>query len=55
MDTRAKTLTLSEQGELSLGQAFKIIDKVDGDFLVSLGLNSFSFQDDLRNLLKVNG
>jgi DNA-binding MarR family transcriptional regulator len=55
MDTRAKTLTLSEEGESSLAKAFKIIDRVDGDFLVVLGLNSFSFQDDLRNLLKVNG
>jgi DNA-binding MarR family transcriptional regulator len=55
MDTRAKTLTLSEEGESSLVKAFKIIDRVDGDFLVVLGLNSFSFQDDLRNLLKVNG
>jgi len=55
MDTRAKTLTLSEEGEVTLGKALKITDKVDGDFLITLGLNSFSFQDDLRSLLKVNG
>jgi DNA-binding MarR family transcriptional regulator len=54
MDTRAKTLALSEEGEVILAKAFKIIDRIDGDFLVSLGLNSMSFQDDLRTLLKQN-
>ena len=54
MDTRSKTLALSEEGEEILAKAFKIIDRIDGDFLVSLGLNSMSFQDDLRTLLKQN-
>ena len=54
MDTRSKTLALSEEGETILAKAFKIIDRIDGDFLVSLGLNSMSFQDDLRTLLKQN-
>ena len=54
MDTRSKTLALSEEGEAVLAKAFKIIDRIDGDFLVSLGLNSMSFQDDLRTLLKQN-
>ena len=54
MDTRSKTLALSEEGEAILAKAFKIIDRIDGDFLVSLGLNSMSFQDDLRTLLKQN-
>lgn len=54
MDTRSKTLALSEEGEAILSTAFKIVDRVDGDFVVSLGLNSMSFQDDLRTLLKQN-
>jgi DNA-binding MarR family transcriptional regulator len=54
MDTRSKTLALSEEGEATLTKAFKIIDRIDGDFLVSLGLNSMSFQDDLKTLLKQN-
>ncbi len=54
MDTRSKTLALSEEGEDLLAKAFKIIDRVDGDFVVPLGLNSMSFTDDLRTLLKQN-
>jgi DNA-binding MarR family transcriptional regulator len=54
MDTRARTLALSESGEELLKSASKIVDKIDQDFLMHLGLNSLSFQDDLRSLLKVN-
>jgi DNA-binding MarR family transcriptional regulator len=54
MDTRARTLALSETGEELLKAAAKIVDKIDQDFLMNLGLNSLSFQDDLRSLLKVN-
>jgi hypothetical protein len=54
MDTRARTLALSENGEELLKAASKIVDKIDQDFLIHLGLNSLSFQDDLRSLLKVN-
>jgi len=54
MDTRARTLALSESGEELLKAASKIVDKTDQDFLMNLGLNSLSFQDDLRSLLKVN-
>jgi len=54
MDTRSKTLALSEEGENILNQALKIVDKVDTDFTISLGLNALSFNDDLRSLLKVN-
>ncbi len=54
MDTRARTLALSESGEELLKAASKIVDKIDQDFLMHLGLNSLSFQDDLRSLLKVN-
>jgi len=55
MDTRSKTLALSEEGEALLAKAFKISDRVDGDFLMALGLNSMTFQDDLKSLLKANG
>ncbi len=54
MDTRSKTLVLSEQGEQTLKAALKAVDRVDGDFLVPLGLNAMSFQDDMRSLLKSN-
>lgn len=54
MDTRSKTLALSEEGENILGQALKIVDKIDTDFTISLGLNALSFHEDLRSLLKVN-
>ena len=54
MDTRSKTLALSEEGENILNQALKIVETVDTDFTISLGLNALSFNDDLRSLLKVN-
>ncbi|MEX1188261.1 MAG: MarR family transcriptional regulator [Bacteroidia bacterium] len=54
IDTRSKNMMLSEEGEQILKQAFKFVDRVDGDFLLPLGLNSLSFQDDLRVLLKSN-
>lgn len=54
MDTRSKTLALSEEGEQLLANAFKITDRVDGDFLMALGLNAMTFQDDMKVLLKAN-
>lgn len=54
VDTRAKTLALSEKGMEILTQAYKIIEKTDADFLAPLGLNSLSFSDDMRSLLKQN-
>jgi DNA-binding MarR family transcriptional regulator len=54
VDTRSKTLVLSEEGNETLAKAFKAVDKVDTDFLLPLGLNSLSFQDDMRILLKTN-
>ena len=54
MDTRSKTLMLSEEGERILKAALKAVDRVDGDFLLPLGLNGMSFQDDMRSLLKAN-
>lgn len=53
-DTRVRTLALSESGEELLKQSFKLVDRIDNDFLISLGLNAMSFQDDLRNLLRTN-
>jgi DNA-binding MarR family transcriptional regulator len=38
MDTRARTLDLSETGEELLKAAGKIVDKVDQDFLMNLAL-----------------
>jgi hypothetical protein len=54
MDTRSRTLMLSEQGIELLEHAAKVVDRIDQDFLIGLGLNSLSFQDDLRSLLKMN-
>jgi DNA-binding MarR family transcriptional regulator len=54
MDTRSKNLILSEQGIELLENAAKVVDRIDQDFMIGLGLNSMSFQDDLRNLLKMN-
>jgi DNA-binding MarR family transcriptional regulator len=54
MDTRSRTLILSEQGIELLENASKAVDRIDQDFLIGLGLNSLSFQDDLRSLLKMN-
>jgi len=54
MDTRSKNLVLSEQGIELLENAAKVVDRIDQDFMIGLGLNSMSFQDDLRNLLKMN-
>ncbi len=53
-DTRVRTLALSESGEELLAQSFKMVDRIDNDFLMNLGLNAMSFQDDLRNLLRSN-
>lgn len=53
-DTRVRTLALSESGEELLAQSFKLVDRIDNDFLMNLGLNAMSFQDDLRNLLRSN-
>jgi DNA-binding MarR family transcriptional regulator len=53
-DTRVRTLALSESGETLLAQSFKLVDRIDNDFLMNLGLNAMSFQDDLRNLLRSN-
>lgn len=53
-DTRVRTLALSESGEELLQKSFKLVDRIDNDFLISLGLNAMSFQDDLRNLLRTN-
>jgi len=52
IDTRSRTLTLSESGTVLLEKAFAVVRRVDDDFLVSLGLNSMTFTDDLRKLLK---
>jgi DNA-binding MarR family transcriptional regulator len=54
MDSRAKTLALSDSGIEVLTRAYKIIENTDGDFLVPLGLNSMTFTDDMRNLLVSN-
>lgn len=54
MDTRSRTLMLSETGIELLEDASKVVDRIDQDFLICLRLNSLSFQDDLRMLLKVN-
>jgi len=54
MDTRSKTLVLSDEGNDTLTKALKMVDKVDTDFLLPLGLNSLSFHDDMRILLKTN-
>ncbi|MCB0820750.1 MAG: MarR family transcriptional regulator [Bacteroidetes bacterium] len=54
MDTRSKTLVVSEEGEMVLKQALKAVDRVDGDFVLPLGLNAMSFQDDMRMLLRTN-
>lgn len=54
MDTRSKTLVVSEEGETVLKQALKAVDRVDGDFVLPLGLNAMSFQDDMRMLLRTN-
>jgi DNA-binding MarR family transcriptional regulator len=54
MDTRSKTLVLSDGGNDTLTKALKMVDKVDTDFLLPLGLNSLSFHDDMRILLKTN-
>jgi DNA-binding MarR family transcriptional regulator len=54
MDTRSKTLVLSEEGNETLAKGLKAVDKVDTDFLLPLGLNSLSFHDDMRILLKTN-
>jgi DNA-binding MarR family transcriptional regulator len=54
MDTRSKTLVLSDEGNDTLSKALKMVDKVDTDFLLPLGLNSLSFHDDMRILLKTN-
>lgn len=54
MDTRSKSMILSEEGQELLKKAFKMIDQIDGDFLMPLGLNGLSFQDDMRTLLKTN-
>jgi MarR family transcriptional regulator, organic hydroperoxide resistance regulator len=54
MDTRAKTLALSESGIEVLAKAYKIIENTDGDFLVPLGLNSMTFTEDMKNLLVAN-
>jgi DNA-binding MarR family transcriptional regulator len=54
VDTRVRTLALSEAGDTLLTQAFKVVERVDSDFVMSLGLNSMSFQDDLKNLLHSN-
>jgi DNA-binding MarR family transcriptional regulator len=53
-DTRSKNMAISETGQDILQKAFKLVDNVEGDFLLPLGLNSLSFQDDLRSLLKSN-
>lgn len=54
MDTRSKNMAISDEGLEILKKATKLVDKVEGDFLLPLGLNSLSFQDDLRSLLKSN-
>lgn len=54
MDSRAKTLGLSDEGQEILKKAYKIIDQVDADFLLPLGLNSMTFTEDMRNLLIEN-
>ncbi|MCC6768962.1 MAG: MarR family transcriptional regulator [Bacteroidia bacterium] len=54
MDSRAKTLALSESGVEVVGKAYKIIGKTDDDFLSPLGLNSMNFTADIRSLLLAN-
>jgi len=52
IDTRARTLTLSESGTVLLEKAFTLTQRVDDDFLSALGFNSMTFTDDLRSLFK---
>ncbi|MFN5317808.1 MAG: MarR family winged helix-turn-helix transcriptional regulator [Bacteroidia bacterium] len=54
VDTRLRSLALSEEGQALLGSAVKTVDRIDQDFLFGLGLNALSFQDDLKNLLRNN-
>jgi DNA-binding MarR family transcriptional regulator len=54
MDSRAKTLALSEEGQEILAKAFKISESVDIDFLAPLGLNSMTFSEDMKTLLIAN-
>jgi len=54
MDSRAKTLVLSEAGQEVLSKAYKIVENTDGDFLVPLGLNSMTFTEDMKSLLVAN-
>ena len=54
IDTRSKNMMLSDEGKDILLKALKMVDRTDGDFLLPLGFNGMSFQDDLRILLKSN-
>jgi DNA-binding MarR family transcriptional regulator len=54
VDTRLRSLALSEEGQSLLSSAVKTVDRIDQDFLFGLGLNALSFQDDLKNLLRNN-
>jgi DNA-binding MarR family transcriptional regulator len=51
-DTRAKTVTLTEEGKKIVKQAVKAVEKFDGDFFRPLGDKTGDFNKKLLTLLK---